>query len=81
MASEALDGLSVVRVDFGVRVELPDEDALITTGSDEDLSVFIFLLGVPSFDTGDPVGVSLKMSNFLGDHGAFLSHHKIIFIK
>ena len=59
VSSEARNWFTKVGADFGVRVELPDEDAFVSTGSDEYLSILILLLGMSSFDTGDPVRVTL----------------------
>lgn len=77
-----MDWLSEVSYDFRVSVELPDEDGFVSGGSDEDLSVFIFFLGVSGFNGGDPVGVALEVSNLFGVDGTFFSHiHKFININ
>jgi hypothetical protein len=34
---------------------------------------------VSGFNGGDPVGVALEVSDFLGEDGRFFSHHKLIF--
>ena len=59
VSSEARNWFTKVGGDFRVRVELPDEDAFISAGSDEYLSILILFLGMSSFDTGDPVRVTL----------------------
>lgn len=76
VASELLDGLSEVRGALGLVVELPDEDGSVTGGSDQYLGVLILFLGVSSLNGSDPVRVALKVTDFLGMDGAFLSHHK-----
>lgn len=75
VASEGLDGDSEVGDNLGLVVEFPDEDGFVAGGGDENLSVFVLLLGVSSFDGGDPIGVTLKVSDFGGPDDAFLSHH------
>ena len=79
VAGELLDGLSEVGNTLGLVVELPDEDGPVSGGSDQDLGVLVLLLGVSGLNGGDPVGVALEVSDFLGVDGAFFSHHKIIF--
>lgn len=74
VSGEGLDGDSEVRDDFGFVVELPDEDGSISGGGDEDLGVFILFLGVSGFDSGDPVGVTLEVSDFVGSDDAFFGH-------
>lgn len=76
VTSEGLDGDSEVGDDFGLVVEFPDEDGSVTRGGDQDLSVLVLLLGVSGLDGGDPVGVTLEVADFLGNDGAFFSHHK-----
>jgi hypothetical protein len=36
---------------------------------------------VSGLNGGDPVGVALKVADFLGNDGAFLSHHKNNILK
>ena len=58
VSSEWLDWDSEVWNNFRLVVEFPDENGSVSRSSDEDLSVFIFLLGVSSFDSSNPVGVT-----------------------
>ena len=74
VSGEGLDGDSEVGDDLGFVVELPDEDGFVSGGGDEDLGVFVFLLRVSGFDGGDPVGVALEVSDFVGSDDALFSH-------
>ena len=74
VSSKWLNGLTEIAADFGVRIEFPDEYGSVSRAADEYLSVLIFLLRVSSDDGGDPVGVSLKMSDFVGSDDALFLH-------
>jgi len=79
VTGQAFNRLSEVSGDFGFAIEFPDQDGSVSWSSDEDLSVFVFLLRVSSLDGGDPIAVTLKVSNFSGNDGALFCHHKYYF--
>ena len=75
MAGEGFDWFSEIGRDFGLSVELPDEDGFVSGGGDEDLSVFVFLLWVAGFNGGNPVAVTFEVTDFSGCDLAFNFSH------
>ena len=74
VSSERLDGLSEIWDDLGFGVELPDKDGFVPGATDENLGVFILFLRVSSDDGGDPVGVTLEVTDFVGSDDALFCH-------
>ena len=78
VSSEALNGLAELAQFFWSLVEFPDQDGFVSGGGDQDLSVFVLLLGMASFDGSDPVWVAGKVANFgAGDLWFNVSHPQI----
>ena len=75
VSGEALDWFSEIWWDFWVSVEFPDQDGSVSWSWDQNLSIFVFLLWVTSFDGGNPIAVTLKVSDFFGCDLAFNFSH------
>ena len=69
-----MNGFAEITANFGVRIEFPDEYGSVSRAADEYLSVLIFFLRMSGDDGSDPVGVSLKMSDFVSSDDAFFLH-------
>ena len=74
VSGEGLDGFSEIWGELGFGVELPDEDGFVPGAADEDLGVFVLFLGVSGDDGGDPVGVALEVTDFVGSDDALFCH-------
>lgn len=62
VAGEALPGLGKVLGVLALGVELPDNDGLVATAGDKDLSVLVLLDGVAGGDGRNPTVMALKVT-------------------
>jgi len=62
MSSKALVGDSVNTIFIGFATQRPDQDSIVSSSGDQEVAVYVFSLGVASYDASNPTIVALQDS-------------------